>query len=101
MYTYLALLAWLYVALMASVAEAGSTGGSLLGAFITFMFYGLLPVGILGYILLTPARKRALRAREAAEQAQAAAAADGASASAPDAGGQPTADPVAPMRKEP
>lgn len=98
MYTYLALVGWLYVALMASVAEAGNPGGTVLGAIITFLFYGLLPVSLLGYILWTPARKRARRAREAAE---ASAAAEASSVVSPDAGGQTAADAVAPVGKEP
>jgi len=91
---YLIAIGWLYVALMMAVAEASKTNGSLLGAAITFMLYGVAPVALLVYILGTPARKRALKAREAA-QAQA----PGGSG-APDAGGQAAADPVAPVRKE-
>lgn len=66
---YLVLIAWLYVTILMAVAEATAPGGSLLGAGITFILYGLLPAGIIGYILGTPARKRALRARRQAEQA--------------------------------
>lgn len=65
---YLVVIAWLYVTLMMAVAEATNTTGSLLGAFITFVFYGLLPAGLLVYIFGTPARKRALREREAQQQ---------------------------------
>ena len=66
---YLIVIAWTYVTLMMAVAEATSPAGSLLGAIVTFMLYGLLPMGILVYILGTPGRKRAIKAREAAEQA--------------------------------
>ena len=106
---YLVLIAWLYVVLMMAVAEATSPMGTVLGAIMTFVLYGLLPMGIVGYILGTPSRKRAIKAREMAEQAayeeaQAQAAAAPASA-APDAGGQPPAAAeqgrVAPMGKEP
>lgn len=99
---YLVLIAWLYVTLLMAVAEAASPGGTLLGAAVTFVFYGLLPAGILGYILATPARKRALRARRAAEQARWDA--RQASAVEPDAGGHApaAAEPggVAPVREE-
>lgn len=64
---YLVLIAWLYVTLMMAVAEASSPTGTLLGAVVTFALYGLLPMGIVGYILGTPSRKRALRAREQAD----------------------------------
>ena len=115
---YLIVIAWTYVTLMMAVAEATSPAGSVLGAIITFALYGVLPMSILVYILGTPSRKRAIKAREAAEQAaydaeQAAAAAAASpvgaaapSASAdPDAGGQAPAAPegagVTPVRKEP
>ena len=106
---YLVLIAWLYVVLMMAVAEATSPMGTVLGAIMTFVLYGLLPMSIVGYILGTPSRKRAIKAREMAEQAayeeaQAQAAAAPAS-TAPDAGGQPPAAAeqcrVAPMGKEP
>jgi hypothetical protein len=66
---YLIVIAWTYVTLMMAVAEATSPQGTVLGAIITFALYGLLPMGILVYILSTPSRKRAIKAREAAEQA--------------------------------
>ena len=106
---YLVLIAWLYVTLMMAVAEATSPMGTVLGAVMTFVLYGLLPMGIVGYSLGTPSCKRAIKARGMAEraayeEAQAQAAAAPAS-TAPDAGGQPPAATeqcrVAPMGKEP
>ena len=47
---YLVLIAWLYVTLMMAVAEATSPMGTVLGAVMTFVLYGLLPMGIVGYI---------------------------------------------------
>ena len=96
---YIVAVAWLYVALMMAVAEATNSNGTVLGAIVTFVFYGLAPVALLMYIMGTPARKKALRARQQAEReaAQAAAAASG----QPDAGREPAADAVAPVRKEP
>ena len=41
---YLVVIAWLYVTLMMAVAEATNTTGSILGAIITFVLYGLLPM---------------------------------------------------------
>ena len=68
---YLVAIGWLYVALMAALAEAMHSSGSILGAVLTFVGWGLLPVFLILYILGTPARKRALRAPEAAEQSKA------------------------------
>ena len=96
---YIVPIAWLYVALMMSVAEATNSNGTVLGAVFTFLLYGLLPVGLVVYIMGTPARKRAIKSREAAQaraQAQALAPSD-----PPDAGGLPPGDPVTTVREEP
>jgi len=61
---HLVMLAWLYVTLMMTVAEALSPVGTVLGAAITFILYGLLPMLIVGYILGTPARRRARKAMD-------------------------------------
>jgi len=98
---HLVIIAWLYVALMMAVAEATNTTGTVLGAVITFVLYGLLPVGLVVYIMGTPARRRAIKAREQAQREAAAQASASDSALAPDQGGQPAADPLAPVRKEP
>ena len=60
----LVVIAWLYVTLMMAVAEASAINGSLLGAIITFVLYGLLPVSIIVYVFSTPVRKRMRKARE-------------------------------------
>ncbi|MBK9237658.1 MAG: hypothetical protein IPO19_17390 [Rhodoferax sp.] len=73
---YIVPLAWLYVALMMAVAEANHSNGTLLGAVVTFVLYGLLPVSVVVYIMGAPARKRAIKAREAAQQEAARAAAE-------------------------
>jgi mannose/fructose/N-acetylgalactosamine-specific phosphotransferase system component IID len=91
---YLIAIGWLYVVLMMAVAEATNTTGSVLGAIVTFVLYGLAPVALLMYIMGTPGRKRAIRAREKAEQ-------EAAASAQPDAGGEASADTVAPVRKEP
>ncbi len=104
---YLVLIAWFYITLLMALAEATSPTGSVLGALVTFVLYGLLPMGIVGYILGTPARKRALRAQAQAEQAAAQPPADGATPTSaePDAGSHASAategSAVAPVRKEP
>jgi len=99
---YLIPIAWLYVTLMMAVAEATNTNGTVLGALVTFVLYGLLPIGLLLYFMGTPARKRARLAAEAQEdraRAQAAAA-EAAISGQPNTSSEPTADPVAPVRKE-
>lgn len=74
---YIVPIAWIYVALMMSVAEATNSNGTILGAIVTFLLYGVLPVALVVYIMGTPGRKRAIRAKEAqAKEAQAKAAED-------------------------
>ena len=90
---YLVVVAWLYVALMMAVAEATHPRGGLLGAFFTFVLYGVAPVALVIYLMGRPARRAARQAREAEEAA--------AASGEPDGGSQPAADPVAPVRKEP
>lgn len=98
---YLVVIAWMYVALMMAVAEATSTQGTLLGALVTFVLYGLLPVALVVYLMLAPARRKMLRAREAAEFAAQQQASHQASVGQPDAGSHAPADAVASVRKEP
>jgi hypothetical protein len=96
---YIVPIAWLYVTLMMAVAEATNTNGTVLGAIVTFVLYGVLPTGLIWYLMSTPARKRAIRARQAAELA------NSAPSLQPDAGGHAPAatqgEVVAPVRKEP
>ena len=98
---YIVAIAWIYVALMMAVAEATNSNGTVLGAIVTFLMYGLGPVALVLYLMATPARRKRAKAREAAELATAAAAAAAAAPSLePDAGGHAAADAVAPVRKE-
>lgn len=96
---HLVVIAWLYVALMMAVAEATNTNGTVLGAIFTFLLYGLAPVALVVYLMATPARRRALKEREAAERAAATQAAVEPSA-APDARGETAADTVASVREK-
>lgn len=91
---YIVPIAWLYVALMMAVAEATNSNGTVLGAVITFLLYGLGPVALVVYLMGSPARRRAIKAQEAAEWAAA-------HSVAPDAGGHAAADVIAPVGKEP
>ncbi len=83
---YLIAIAWVYVVLLMSLAEATSAQGTVLGALITFALYGALPLTIVLYILGTPARRRARRAAESTP---------------PDSSGHAAGDAVAAERKEP
>lgn len=67
---YLVAIAWLYVALMMAVAEAHHPNGTVLGAIVTFLFYGLLPTALVMYLMGTPLRRKAARAKEAVEDAE-------------------------------
>lgn len=91
---YIVPIAWLYVALMMAVAEANHSSGTVLGAVITFFLYGVGPVALVVYLMSAPARRCAIKAREAAELAQAPSA-------EPDASRHAPADAVTPVRKEP
>lgn len=104
---YIIPIAWLYVVVMMAVAEATNSNGSILGAIVTFVLYGLLPIGLILYFMGAPGRKRAIRARDAAELE--AAQAQGAAALAtdapldlvqPDAGSLAPTDTVPPVGKE-
>jgi hypothetical protein len=65
---YLIVIGWLYVTLLMALAEAFSSQGTMLGAIITFVFYGLLPMGLVVYLMGTPLRRKAIRRQE--EQAR-------------------------------
>jgi hypothetical protein len=88
---YLVAIGWMFVVVTMAAAEAMSPIGTVLGAFVTLVLYGLLPLGIVLYVMGTPARRRARLAAE--RQAE--------SSVEPDRGGHAAGDTVAPERKEP
>lgn len=103
---YLVIIAWLYVTLMMAVAEATNSTGTVLGAIITFVLYGLLPIALVVYLMSTPARRKALKARALQQDAeQSLQHVVTPVASDPDTGSQPPAAPearaVAPVREKP
>ena len=91
---YIVPIGWLYVALMMAVAEATNSNGTVLGGVMTFVLYGLAPVALVVYLMGAPARRKAIKKREAAEHAAALAA-------QPDAGSHASADTIATIREEP
>jgi hypothetical protein len=86
-----AAIGWGYVVLMMVLAEALGPGGTVLGAIVTLLLYGVLPAAIVLYIGGTRARARARREREAAP---------GLRDVDPGGGGEPAGDAVAPVREE-
>ena len=97
---------WIFVVVLMTLAEATSTQGTLLGAFFTLLLYGVLPLGIVLYVMGAPGRAKARRA--AAAQPTAAAPASTPSASATpgsaaqgDAGGHAAGAGVTPEREKP
>ncbi len=67
---YLIVIAWIYVVLMMSVAEATNTTGTVLGALVTFVLYGVGPAALVVYLMGSPARNKAVKKREAEERAR-------------------------------
>lgn len=88
------LVGWGYVVAMMALAEAAGPSGSVLGAIVTALLYGALPMLLVWYI--GGARGRAL-ARQRARDAEPAPSGD----DDPGHGGQPAGDAVAPVREEP
>ena len=87
---------WAYVVLMMVLAEALGPSGSVLGAIVTLLLYGVLPMGIVLYVGGARGRARARRQAEMAERAQAPASGD----VDPGGGGEPAGDAVAAVREE-
>lgn len=97
---YLIAIAWMYVVLMMVLAEALSTQGTVLGAVITFVLYGLLPLGLVMYILGTPGRRRIRQAAENAGQPLSAGPTAEPPSMPPDRSGHAASDAVAAKREE-
>ena len=95
---YLVLIAWMYVALMMAIAEATSPVGSLLGAVFTFLLYGALPMAVVGYIMGSPARRRAIKAQEAAARERSLS--TSLISTPPDTDGKPSRDTVSSVGKK-
>ena len=89
---YLIVIGWLYVTLLMALAEAFSSQGSVLGAIITFVFYGLLPMALVVYLMGTPLRRKAIRRQEEQDR-QEAVSSQSDSTLQPDAGGHAAALP--------
>lgn len=91
---YLVAIAWVYVALMMALAEATSSQGTVLGAVVTFVLYGALPISLVMYLMGTPRRRVARRRAEAAQAAEMA-------SQQADGGGHAAAEAIAAEREKP
>ena len=85
------IVAWMYVVLMVAIVEAVGSGGSLLGATMTLLWWGVLPLSIVAWLGRAPARRAARKAAQASAD----------TAVNPDRSGHAPGDTVAPERKEP
>lgn len=81
-------MAWAFVVVLMSAAEATAANGSLLGALFILLGYGVLPLSVLLYILGTPLRRRARQGQATRSET-------------PDGGRVAPSDPLAPEREEP
>ena len=94
---YIIAIAWIYVTLMMSVAEANNSNGTVLGAIVTFILYGILPTALMVYLMGAPQRNKARKAKEAAwAQGQSA----GSTSVQPHATGGAELGSVAPVREK-
>jgi hypothetical protein len=84
---YLVALAWMYVVLLVALVEVFSPQGTVTGALFTVLGWGVIPLSVVLYILATPSRRKALRAK--------------ASGPDEDGSGHAAGDAIAPVRKEP
>lgn len=57
-------IAWMYVVLMMALAEALSPQGTVLGAIVTLLLYGVAPLALVLYLMGTPMRRQRQRERE-------------------------------------
>ncbi|WP_374320672.1 hypothetical protein [Aquabacterium sp.] len=100
MWMWIIAIGWMFVVVIAALVEAFGTPGSVLGGIVTLLFYGVVPLGLLMYVLGTPLRRKARLAQEQLER-EVTPADTTPSVEQPDTGGLPTGDPLPPIRKEP
>ena len=61
---YIVAIGWMFVVVLMSVVEATGPNGSVLGAIFTFLLYGVIPLGLVLYLLGTPLRAKQRQAQE-------------------------------------
>ena len=97
---YIVAIAWMFVVVLMAAAEATSSQGTVLGALITLLMYGALPLGLVLYIMGTPARRQR-RAFLEAQQLAAQQAEPPTPSAQPDRGRMAAGDAIPPEGKEP
>jgi len=65
---YIVAIGWMFVVVLMSVVEATAPNGTVLGAFFTFLLYGVVPLGLVLYLLGTPLRAKQRQAQQAKEE---------------------------------
>ncbi len=96
---WLIIIAWMYVVFMMAISEALSSQGSVLGAAITLIFYGIVPLSILLYLLGTPVRRARHQTQQPEPPSKAGAPSKG--AGTPDCGSEAPGHTITPEGKEP
>ena len=61
---YIVAIGWMFVVVLMSVVEANAPNGTVLGAFFTFLLYGVVPLSLVLYLLGTPLRAKQRQAEE-------------------------------------
>jgi mannose/fructose/N-acetylgalactosamine-specific phosphotransferase system component IID len=65
---YIVAIGWMFVVVLMSVVEATAPNGSVLGAIFTFLLYGVIPLGLVLYLLGTPLRARQRQLQESEKE---------------------------------
>ncbi|MEY4252747.1 MAG: hypothetical protein RLZZ566_217 [Pseudomonadota bacterium] len=65
---YIVAIGWMFVVVLMSVVEATAPNGSVLGALFTFLIYGVIPLGLVLYLLGTPLRARQRQLQESEKE---------------------------------
>ena len=65
---YIVAIGWMFVVVLMSVVEATAPNGTVLGAFFTFLLYGVIPLGLVLYLLGTPLRAKQREEKQVQEE---------------------------------
>lgn len=65
---YIVAIGWMFVVVLMSVVEATAPNGNVLGALFTFLIYGVIPLGLVLYLLGTPLRARQRQLQESEKE---------------------------------
>ena len=65
---YIVAIGWMFVVVLMSVVEATAPNGTVLGAFFTFLLYGVIPLGLVLYLLGTPLRAKQREEKQVQEK---------------------------------